>query len=66
MRSERCVWKHCRRTDIALTYLGKPLCRRHWLWLCELQEEGRDSAARRMIGLRPRNTMNVYRKRGVS
>ena len=66
MRAERCAWKRCRSTEIHLTYLGKPLCQRHWLRLCELQEQGRDAEARQMIGLRPRNTMNVHRKRGVS
>ena len=54
MSTERCAWKHCRSMDIHLTYLGQPLCQRHWLRLCELQEQGRDSAARQMIGLRPR------------
>ena len=66
MPGERCAWKRCRSTDVHLTYLGKPLCQRHWLRLCELQEQGRDAEARRMIGLRPRNTFNVHRKRGVS
>ena len=54
MAVKRCAWKRCRRTEILLTYLDKPLCARHWLRLCELQEAGRDDQARKMIGLRPR------------
>ena len=56
MPGERCAWKRCRSTDSALTYLGKPLCQRHWLRLCELQERGRDAEVRRMIGLRLRES----------
>jgi hypothetical protein len=58
--NERCTWKHCRSREIVLTYLGKPLCGRHWLRLCQLQESGQEAAARQMIGLR-----QVRRKRGV-
>lgn len=54
MSRERCAWKGCRSREIELTYLKKPLCARHWLRLCELQDEGRDAEARRMIGLPPR------------
>jgi len=53
---ERCAWKRCRSTQIALTCLGKPLCERHWLRVRELQERGRDAEARQMLGLRTRGS----------
>jgi len=56
MPGERCAWKGCRCREIELTYLGKPLCQRHWLRLCELQERGRDAKARHMEGLQPRGS----------
>ncbi len=51
MSIERCAWKRCRSGDIELTYLGKPLCLRHWLQFCAWQEQGREAAARQKIGL---------------
>ncbi len=55
MSGEKCAWKRCRSTEIHLTYLGKPLCQRHWLQVCELQEQGRDADARAKINLTPSN-----------
>jgi hypothetical protein len=54
MSRERCAWKGCRCREIELIYLKKPLCLKHWLRLCQMQEEGRDAEARRKIGLPPR------------
>lgn len=53
-RADRCAWKGCRCRVIELTYLKKPLCLRHWLRLCQMQDEGRDAEARHKLGLPPR------------
>ena len=51
MPAERCAWPRCRSREIELTYLGRPLCCKHWDRLCHLQDEGRGAEARRLIGL---------------
>lgn len=51
MRAERCAWPHCRSAEIELTYLGRPLCRKHWGRLCQMQDEGRGVDARKSLGL---------------
>jgi hypothetical protein len=56
MPGERCAWKGYRCRELELTYLGKALCERHGLRLCELQERGRDAKARQLVGLRPRGS----------
>jgi len=61
--NERCAWTRCRSRSIHLTYLGKPLCERHWLRLCELQQQGRDEQARRMVGLPLRPSPSPDNKR---
>jgi hypothetical protein len=58
---ERCAWKGCRCREIELTYLRKPLCRKHWERLCQMQEAGHDAQARQMIGLRPRPARSAPR-----
>ena len=52
MSAERCAWKGCRQREIELIYCGKPLCMRHWLKLCDMQEAGRGEQALAKIGLR--------------
>ena len=51
MRTERCAWPRCRSAEIELTYLGRPLCRKHWDRLCQMQDEGRGAEARDLLGL---------------
>ena len=58
----RCSWRGCRSREIELTYLGRPLCRTHWLRLCQWQEKGRDAEARAQIGLRPRASATTNRR----
>jgi len=42
---DQCAEKRCKR-DATLTYLGKPLCQKHWQAFCDKQDkkemEGRD------------------------
>lgn len=35
----RCCWDNCRITEIAVTYLGKPLCEKHWDKVAEMAVE---------------------------
>lgn len=51
MRAERCAWPRCRSAEIELTYLGRPLCRKHWDRLCQMQDEGRGADARELLGM---------------
>jgi hypothetical protein len=51
MRAERCAWPRCRSTEIELTFLGRPLCPKHWERLCQMQDEGRGDEARALLGL---------------
>ncbi len=51
MRAERCAWPRCSSAEIELTYLGRPLCRRHWDRLCQMQDEGHGADARALLGL---------------
>lgn len=39
MRAKCCAWPNCRAAETELTYLGQPLCRRHWVRFCHMQEE---------------------------
>ena len=55
MNTERCAWKGCRQREIELAYRGKPLCKKHWLRLCAMQEAGREEQALARIGLRLKN-----------
>ena len=55
MNAERCAWKGCRQREIELAYRGKPLCKKHWLRLCAMQEAGREEQALARIGLRLKN-----------
>ena len=55
MSAERCAWKGCRQIEIHLHYRGKPLCQKHWLKLCAMQEDGREEHALERIGLRLKN-----------
>lgn len=60
MRAERCAWPRCRSGEIELIYLGRPLCRKHWDRLCQMQDEGRGVDVRELLGLagtgRPRGS----------
>ncbi len=47
-----CDWKSCKR-ESTLVYLEKELCNDHWDKLCEMQDEGKEKAARKKIGLPP-------------
>ena len=55
MNAERCAWKGCRQREIELAYRGKPLCKKHWLRLCAMQEAGREEQALARIGIRLKN-----------
>jgi len=51
MRAERCAWPRCQSAEIELTYLGRPLCRKHWDRLYQMQDEGCGAEARDLLGL---------------
>jgi len=48
--NDRCQWKRCRSAG-QLTYMGRPLCDRHWAEFCRLDEDGRLDAALARIGM---------------
>ena len=41
----RCAWPRCRNTELALSWLGQPLCHRHWSAVCEITERGDEGYA---------------------
>jgi len=65
MRAERCAWPRCRSVEIELTYLNRPLCRKHWGRLCQMQDQGHGADARELLGLssngQPRGTFKSQR-----
>lgn len=50
---DRCAWVRCRTSETSLTYLGKPLCRKHWEEFCRIMDERGREAAIVKIGLTP-------------
>ena len=51
----RCDWKKCRETNDLIGYYNRRLCQKHWKAYCDMQDEGKEDAARAMFGMKPRS-----------
>ncbi len=51
MPAERCAWPRCRSREIELTYLGRPLCHKHWDRLCGMLDDWRRAEVQQLLKL---------------
>lgn len=58
----KCAWPRCRDREPAISWLGRPLCSRHWYMVCEMTERGENGYAEAYEKLHvPQTARTAYR-----